>query len=702
MTDKRKNIVLLLVFFALIFSLRIIHPGADPPKDLSISMGYYGDPGGYAFNARNKIVFDRWEMDEWNMMHISPLPHYMNYTMFLVFGPGIAPMNIVPILFSCLLLVFLFFTLKKNVSEVFAVIGVFLLGVNFPFTMFSRIAVRAVEMVFFVVLAIWLLAWSRGEDKMKIFLAGAATFLAFTVKGTFLLILPSLLLGTAAFVFFQQKNRIKKTLSSLLVFILGMAAVCVIWLFFIYFPHREIFLTFGGENFDYLAPQRLQTALKNFWERPLYFLVNMPVLTLLSSLGLLVLAFRLVTHPKNIFIIEGIAGLWFVSNSLYFSVIWYRPARHFIPLVVSIVFLSIYFLRDFSLKLEIKKPKQIPLLFFPFLFIWFLFPVSGFFILQGRPHSLMAMRTRFFQTLVLSLLLTGFVFLILKIWPQKWRIPFPRPVRIAVIAFLIVISTGFHIRPYMKWAFFPRFDVRTISRDLGLAFEHINIAGLIAPVISLENRHEAHPYYTNYVNKGLDFLDKYRITHIFTSTNSVEKTNYERDFPDALKNARLLARYPLGRTYLELYELNAGPVSLIPIERVYEGEIFFGENGLPRYDPDASGRLAFRVEQSKHGSLGRLPDLEFLAGDHEVVFMIKSEKDMVDGETFGRIDVLEPQRRKVIATMFLKKEDFQVPGDYKEFPLNFRIRRSSSLTLRFYGTGDTPLLLDKVVVKGIP
>jgi hypothetical protein len=304
--------------------------------------------------------------------------------------------------------------------------------------------------------------------------------------------------------------------------------------------------------------------------------------------------------------------------------------------------------------------------------------------------------------MALSLLLTGFIFLVLKLWPQKWRISLPRLLRIAVIFILIMTSALIQIRPYLKWAVSPRFDIRTISRDLGLAFEQMNIAGLIAPVITLENQHEAHPYYTDYVNKGLDFLDKYKITHIFTSTYSVEKTNYERDFPDALKNARLLARYHLGRTYLELYELDASAPSLAPEQRVYEGEIFFGENGMPRFDPDASGRLAFRAEQSKKGSLCRLRDLEFSAGEHEVLFMIKNQKDQADGETIGRIDVLDTGRRKVMATKFLRGEDFSTPDDYTAFPLTFRLKRPSSLTLRFYGTGETPLLFDKVTVTQRP
>ncbi len=114
MTKKIRLLTLVGLLFSLLFLMRIIHLSADPPPDLSSSMGYMSDPGGYVFNARNKIVFDAWEMDMWNIRHISPLPHYFSYMVFVLFGVGIAQMNMVPVFFSCLVLVVGYWLMRKN------------------------------------------------------------------------------------------------------------------------------------------------------------------------------------------------------------------------------------------------------------------------------------------------------------------------------------------------------------------------------------------------------------------------------------------------------------------------------------------------------------------------------------------------------------------------------------------------------------
>jgi len=96
-----KNFIITILLFSFLFSLRFIHLDADPPKTLDpISIGHLSDPGGYVFNARNKIAHGTWKTDEWNLMYITPLAHLITYLVFLAFGVGIAQMNIVPALFS--------------------------------------------------------------------------------------------------------------------------------------------------------------------------------------------------------------------------------------------------------------------------------------------------------------------------------------------------------------------------------------------------------------------------------------------------------------------------------------------------------------------------------------------------------------------------------------------------------------------------
>mgnify|MGYP001099282251 CR=1 FL=1 len=209
MKKHTRSILIILAVFGLLFLMRFIHLDADPPADLSKeSMGYMSDPGSYVINARNKIVLGQWEMDMWNIMHVSPLPHYLTYLVFFVFGPGVGQMNLVPVLFSCLLLILMYFLFRKYADNKSALIGVVVLAINYQFTMFSRIAVRVMPQFFFAFLALYLL--DRKEDKrIPAFLAGLSCFIAFTVKATFAQIFPSILFGYI-FYLFLKKIRLKR------------------------------------------------------------------------------------------------------------------------------------------------------------------------------------------------------------------------------------------------------------------------------------------------------------------------------------------------------------------------------------------------------------------------------------------------------------------------------------------------------------
>jgi len=97
MGKKKTHLFLLLIIILFLLSLRMIHPSADPPENLSMSGGPYGDPGGYAFNARNKVLFGQWEIDRMNSpLYSSPIPALLTYLSFKLFGVGFIQMNVVP------------------------------------------------------------------------------------------------------------------------------------------------------------------------------------------------------------------------------------------------------------------------------------------------------------------------------------------------------------------------------------------------------------------------------------------------------------------------------------------------------------------------------------------------------------------------------------------------------------------------------
>ncbi len=215
-------------------------------------------------------------------------------------------------------------------------------------------------------------------------------------------------------------------------------------------------------------------------------------------------------------------------------------------------------------------------------------------------------------------------------------------------------------------------------------------------VMALENSHPAHAYKKDYINRGLDFLNKYKITHLLLSTHAEEIPEYNNDFPQAMQKAVILARYPLWQTYVVLYDLFPEQISTQKPGKVIQGETFFGENGLPRYDPDASERLAFATEVHAQGTRLVLPLKEYPAGLYRLTYRIKSATLSQVDTRLARIDVTTGSRQRALAQKDLLARDFSQADSYQEFTIEFRLRSPSPLNLRLYSTGKAPLWFDYV------
>lgn len=668
-------------------------------------MGYMSDPGSYVINARNKVVLGQWEMDMWNIMHVSPLPHYVTYLVFLLFGPGVGQMNLVPVIFSCLLLILMYFLFKKYANKKFALIGVAVLGINYQFTMFSRIAVRVMPQFFFAFLALYLL--DRKEDKrIPAFLAGISCFIAFTVKGTFAQIFPAILIGYAFFLFFKKRKTIISALTLVGLFLSGVILTSFIWYLTFYLPHKSMIQAYAGENIDWLTFHSIREIINNFWGRQLFFFNEMPVMTILASLFLLGFAYKFFKSPDRILLIDWVCSFWMISNMVYFSVITYHASRHFVLVVPPIVILGLRWIYEFIHTTHIKRPEKSPLLFFLFLFGWLIFPLSAFYILHARPVG-ESRSTAFNSVLLISLVVTIIFFLILKLWPKKSRIQIPAIARTVLVSLLILLSAAVNLKPYFKWAFNPRFDIKHISQDLGRAFDHMHLSGLIAPLLSLHNNHEAHVYSSGYQNPFPDYVQRYKITHIIPTIHAgrIEVLHYEADFPREMRRKKLLARFPLWKTYAELYALNPDSdteTDCLTAESIkcFEGETFYGENGIPRYDPDASGNYAFLADKSSRGFFLELSAGEILPGQFNAGFRIKFTSSLRNDNPILRLYIIDRNRQRLIASHDIGRADYNNSSEYQEFILPFNLnKKTADLTLRIHSYGTTHFWFDRVMIS---
>ena len=407
MSINRKHLLVfgLLLFF--LFPLRLIHLSADPPSSLSASAGEYGDPGGYSYNARNRVVFGQWTLDEYNPMYVSPLPHYVTYLFFRFFGVGLMQMNFVPVFFALLSFFVFFLVARRQLQAPILYLGIYLLGINYLFTLYSRIANRIMPMIFFLLLALFLIELGTKEKKW-LFLAGMAGTLAYSSKGVCLYILLAYILGLILYLAFhaEKKDRWVKACY----FFSGLGLSFILWYLLAFLPHSEMINALSRINIPFLVPPKsFGKMLAHFWTRPSLLFENLPVLSLLAGIFFFFLLYRIVHNPRRLSLMEWIMAFWYVGGFTYLAIIEQRVTRHFIPHIIPLLFLSALLLQNFWKADKIPKPRKPKVFFGLLLFLWFFFPLSKLvrWILKSLPPSFSEIWT---ATLLLPSTFTSTIF----------------------------------------------------------------------------------------------------------------------------------------------------------------------------------------------------------------------------------------------------------------------------------------------------
>lgn len=677
-------IFLIICVFVFLLLIRLIHIDADPPHNLSTSMGYLSDPGNYVFNARNKILFGKWKVDDWNLMYVSPFPHYLTYLVFFIFGPGIAQMNIIPILFSIGNIILFFLIIYHPKSPFyFPLLFTLLLGVNFHFLMFSRIAVRVMPMLFFILLALFCLI--KLKKRIKYILVGACCFIAFSIKGTALTIIPSFI--GAVFLYEITHESLKSFLKNFIIFLSGVAPLAVLWFLAIYLPNNDIIRAYGSENINWLTPKNFLVGLINFWRRPLFFSLEMPLITILGSLFLFLIIIKYIHSSHSIQLIDWVLFFWISSNILYFSFIYYRPTRHFIPLIVPLVLAGVrlfnFLFQSTNSSIVIKPIKFNYFFSFLALVVWNFFLTSFIFILFiKRPSLGDELRIYSLKSLIISIIVSLLIFLMAK---QILQIKIKKEFTFILLVSIFIISFSFHFTRYLKWSLKPNFHIKNISQDLDKALPNSILAGLITPMISLENKLKVHPYYSGYINKGPDFLKKYNITHILTTTYAVEKKNYIKDFPQELEKSRLIARFPLWKTHVELIKLNPNQFGQTDNDHeIIEAELLFGSQEIPRYDPCASNKFAIKSRNNYSSNFHTSP-LKLQPGVYKLSLRVKGTKLPSENNPVMMITINEANKKQ----KYLLKKII----DAKDIKNNFRYKILSFLFKKPHEEDDENLVI---------
>lgn len=581
------------LLFLFLFALRAVYPTADPPVDLDWSGGLFFDEGMLVHGARNKTLFGSWDLDEWNDFYISPILSYIKWGVFSALGVGIAQGRLIPLFFSLWTLLFFYWAMKESFDRRTAALAVFLLGFDYVFIMFNRLGLTETALVFFMVLTAYL--WQRGfrpflageggepgavggrpaVRRSAFFLSGASSVVAHVFKSVLYFLPVPVVAGLLATRLLRrrggaleaagvggkaQENR--QGLGPIAWCLLGMAVPFVLWYAFFYSRHSEpvdralAFYTFLA------VPANLQQLLINVSTSPLFeSFTKTPVTLLLSALGvgyLLHLVFynRSELRPLDLFML-----CWFAAHFVLYTVLNYRPVRHYVPVIPPICALAARGMIAWHSTRTIRLPERlsgISVAFFVLWLTWLLgygvFPLArrfGQFVsvtLPGLPWE-----RRMLGAAVMSVLLVGLAALVCW-WSRgrSWNVPR----RLSAAGFYgvllaIVVVNGYH---YYRWAAQPRYVIRDVSRELGQALSNALIAGLAAPMVVMENTHRAlhaYPRFFNYPGT----LDRYPVTHLFVSAIADELDFYYREFPIHLRRATPVKIYPIKESHFYLYSL---------------------------------------------------------------------------------------------------------------------------------------------------
>jgi hypothetical protein len=681
--------------------MRLVHLSADPPDNLSsASCGEYGDPGNYAFNARSKVVFGDWKIEELGAAPFSPVPHFVTYLFFLLFGTGIGQMNLVPFFFSVLLYLALFLLSSRYFPEA-RLLFLLLLVLNYPFGSFNRINDQVMPMTFFVILAIYffLKAWERPP---AFFWAALCLSFSFLSKPKILYFHLAVLPVAFLLILVERREVMKFKLNfrRLAYFFGGALLIAVPWFFFVFQRYPTVFKNVGELNAEFMLPLSPGQALANWVQKPAFsFYPTNRLLTIVIFFYLLALLIALFSKNKKdrITPLEILCSTWLVVGLGINSVIGYRPIRHFIeftiPLLILVGIFITRLLGGFRLDGRLKKRG----LFFAgiFILVWaaassysqMIFPLDD---IAPRKDKLLL------HTLLLSLALAALLYLVLNRVMQGKGISLSQKGGLILTVVFVSIYAYQNVAVYLSWVKSPTYKLKTISHDLGRAFPRGVFSGLLIPTLSLENRNRAHTSWPRYANDDPGFLGREGVTHLFLGTYNNELRYYVERFPEETERARLLVRYRIWRSWFDLYDIQEGPRPDAD-ETVYEAETMDRETGLPLFDPQAGGRFAVRVETDSPKVIGHRKIV--LPG--QTKFRGRLYVKPASEDTRSLVLLVKLTKRGKVA--YQKKLQMPGPEDaYLSLPFDFVSRDAGRYTLEIRASGKGVFFFDKVEMEGTP
>ncbi|MGQ9618258.1 MAG: ArnT family glycosyltransferase [Candidatus Aminicenantia bacterium] len=689
-----------LTFILFVTILKFVHLDADPPPFMSVAE--YGDPAQYAYNARNKVLFGEWEIDEkWNLMWVTIIPNFFTYISFLLFGVSYKSMNLVPLVFSFFILVICYLILREYFSEKVTLLGIILIGTNYLFFLYSRIADRVPEMLFFVLLSIYL--WLKGlkGSNMAMFFTGFTLWFSYNSKPKILYFIPIFFI--AHFLELIRRKISAENIKKTIILITGFLTAIFIWLPSIYLPQREIYERFGSYNMRILLAgfPKLKNVLFYWFSRaPFSIHGTLTFVGITVSFFIFYLVRNYFQKREGVSPLEVMSISWIGIGYSIHSILFWRPLRYYFDFFFPMSFMFLGLLERGFRKGEVSANRRVN---FSEILIYFYISLFIFSNILRRLYTPKIYRNlpKFFTLdIALSILLVFLIVISIKYALFFRKIPsqFFGAISLLVAFYTIILNCG-EILDYLRN---PKFQLKTISEDFGEAFPNSVMAGVWAVSASMNNNIKTYHCWPRLTNTDPDFLKKKDVKYTFL-WDDIETPFYMSNFPE-MKNAVLRARYHIYHSILEepynhrrkfwnLFEIGGKPVGG---ENFYEAELWTGPFGFPRFLKEASNKFVLS-SQKKFASYPVLfsSTFELKKGMNRIEFSMKTEKS--DGKFPVCMIVLKREDGKIKKKNIFYSDMFR-DGNFEILSWNVEVNKDSRWRLEVYNYTYIDFFIDYVKI----
>lgn len=350
--DRWRTTVIPVVFVCAAF-LRFVALDADPPG--TADLHFISDEGWWVHNARNKVLFDQWVMDDFNQSLLASPPFcFATYGMFSLFGVSYGSSRLIPVL-SGLITVLLFAGLMHKYSPPPSTSLAFLLfGCNFGFLTMNRTAYVDSTALLFLVLSWWLM--ERLPHRVwAVFLSGMSFALAVVTKSYVMTVLPPVLVIMLLRIRNpQHRFSLKTALLNLALFAGGIFAVYLLWRKYLFIPFERDYTLMYSLWQDGNFPASVREALRNI---PTFFFNHkgtrlIPACFLgMNATLILLAAYRIITllNPaagslrnawKKMPRLDRECLLFLTLISLQIAPMIAKPFRRYLLLYIPLLFLA--------------------------------------------------------------------------------------------------------------------------------------------------------------------------------------------------------------------------------------------------------------------------------------------------------------------------------------------------------------------------